>query len=295
MGAKVVAGYQLADLFWYFILFSFIGWILEVTFHLFKEKTWVNRGFLYGPLCPVYGLGMVLVLMLTRLLGMQDMPFSLGAFSLHFLLIAWLASLLELLVGLTLRFFFHQRWWDYSGEKYQIGGYISLRFSFYWGLGGSFFYYLARDLSPASLLNSSPLLTVILARLIIFLFIFDFIKSADLLVRLRLAVGELARARADLERRIANIKEEDLDWARIELLIRKDRLHQVYDELAAKMKRLNADNREMVQRAIHRYDRLINAQSLGRFRRFFKAFPGSYDLKESGVFESIREALRKKS
>lgn len=109
----------------YFLVFSFLGWVLEVGFHMWRMHRFVNRGYDNGPVCPIYGLGIAGI---HAILGLFDGNF--------FVLIAvafLLPSLLELVTGVALDLLFHTKWWDYSGEKYNLGGYICLKFSLAWG------------------------------------------------------------------------------------------------------------------------------------------------------------------
>lgn len=111
---------------WIFFIYAFLGWCTEVSYAALVSGKFVNRGFLNGPVCPIYGLGVVIVLACLTPLK--------GNFLLLFLGSVVLTSLLEWATGFVLEKLFHQRWWDYSNEPFNIGGYICLRFSIAWGL-----------------------------------------------------------------------------------------------------------------------------------------------------------------
>ena len=107
--------------------YGFVGWCLEVAYNVLETGTWANRGFLNGPICPIYGVGTVCVLLvLSPVAGSVFLLFA-GAVG--------LCSVLELLTGFALDKIFHQRWWDYTNEILNLKGYISLKYSLYWGLG----------------------------------------------------------------------------------------------------------------------------------------------------------------
>ena len=110
----------------YFFLYAFLGWCAEVSFAALNTGRFVNRGFLNGPVCPIYGCGVVVVLLVLEPLRENSLLLFLGAMA--------LTSLLEWLTGLVLEKLFHQRWWDYSDEPFNLSGYICLRFSVMWGL-----------------------------------------------------------------------------------------------------------------------------------------------------------------
>lgn len=114
---------------WSFFVFAFLGWCSEVVFAAIRQKRFVNRGFLNGPLCPIYGLGVVAMDFLLR-------PFD---HSLAMLLLGSmvLGSALEWLAGYSLEKLFHQKWWDYSDDPHNLNGYICLKFSILWGVAGA--------------------------------------------------------------------------------------------------------------------------------------------------------------
>lgn len=118
--------YSLYELLWIFFLYAFLGWCSEVVFAAVKSGQFVNRGFLLGPVCPIYGLGVAFVLLL--LLPLQE---NLAVLTLGSILIT---SALELLVGWLAEKLLHQRLWDYSTVPFNFKGYICLQFSLMWGL-----------------------------------------------------------------------------------------------------------------------------------------------------------------
>lgn len=118
-------GYELA---WLFFLYSFLGWCLEVAYAAAGRKEFVNRGFLNGILCPVYGCSMVFMLIFMDSLKNGWFYLFLGCMI--------VGTVTELLTGLLLEKAFHLRLWNYSGRKFQAGGYICLAASVVWGLLG---------------------------------------------------------------------------------------------------------------------------------------------------------------
>lgn len=114
---------------WMFVIYSFLGWVGETVFAAIKHKRFINRGFLNGPLCSVYGIAAVLIGFFLRELA--------GNWFFLFLGSAVIASVIELWSGLTLEHFGVGRWWDYSNRRFNLGGYISLETSLVWGLLGA--------------------------------------------------------------------------------------------------------------------------------------------------------------
>ena len=110
---------------WYFLIFSFLGWCLEVGFHAIKSGGFVNRGFISGPLCPVYG---VSVSAASLILG------SIENTLLLFFASAFVATVVELAVGFLMDKLFKSRWWDYSKQRFNLFGYVCPKFSILWGV-----------------------------------------------------------------------------------------------------------------------------------------------------------------
>ena len=139
----MIAGMTYYQIFWYFMIYSFAGWCIEVIFHVFSVGKIINRGFLCGPVCPVYGFGVLSVFTVVysvlpdifhypveKLIGGDDIVGIL----LVFICGVVFATIVELAAGWMLDTAFHARWWDYSNEPFNFRGYICPRFSMIWGL-----------------------------------------------------------------------------------------------------------------------------------------------------------------
>lgn len=110
----------------FFFIYGFLGWCTEVAFAAWKERKFVNRGFLNGPICPIYGFGVCSVVYLLK-------PFQ-SNFILLYISSVILVSALEWLTGFLLEKLFHHKWWDYSMMPFNLNGYICLLFSLIWGV-----------------------------------------------------------------------------------------------------------------------------------------------------------------
>ena len=112
-----------------FFVYSLIGWVVEVIYYGITEGKFINRGFLNGPLCPVYGIGFYCVIWFF--LPVMD------SFPMLFFGSAIVCTTVELLAGVILYAIFRLRWWDYSNYRLNFHGFICLRFSIYWGIACS--------------------------------------------------------------------------------------------------------------------------------------------------------------
>jgi uncharacterized membrane protein len=116
----------LSQLVWMFTIYSFAGWVLEVGLYTYRDKRWHNRGFLYGPFCPIYGIGFISVIAILSPLKYNPFLFFIGA--------TIITTTVEYLTGTILELLFHTQWWDYSNVKYNLDGKICLKFSLAWGV-----------------------------------------------------------------------------------------------------------------------------------------------------------------
>lgn len=126
MLSKKYLNVSLYEYLWYFVIYAFMGWILEETYILMAFGVFVKRGFLHSPIGPIYGFGMLIVIMALSPIKERFIPLFTGA--------VLLTSALEYSSGFVLQYLFNQRWWDYTGTSFNLNGYISLKSSLAWGL-----------------------------------------------------------------------------------------------------------------------------------------------------------------
>ncbi len=110
----------------YWLIYAFLGWIIETCYVSIPTGHFVHRGFLYGPIIPIYGFGALSILLVL-------LPYSESPWFIFFLGIL-LTSFLEYLTSYVMEKLFDMRWWDYSERKYNINGRICLRNSILFGL-----------------------------------------------------------------------------------------------------------------------------------------------------------------
>lgn len=118
-------GHEFYYIFYTFFLYSFFGWIYESILVSIQKRALVNRGFLNGPLIPIYGFGAVSVYL--ALWNIRD----------HLLLVfigsVILSTVLEYVTSFLMEKFFHTRWWDYSNYHFNFKGRVCLMVSLFWG------------------------------------------------------------------------------------------------------------------------------------------------------------------
>ena len=111
----------------WFLCYAFIGWIYESILVSVQQRRWVNRGFLNGPLCPIYGAGAVLAIVLLSDVHNPVLIFIYSAIG---------ACALEYGTSWLMEVLFHARWWDYSSMRFNLNGRICLIGAVIFGFGG---------------------------------------------------------------------------------------------------------------------------------------------------------------
>lgn len=117
---------KLYTLILYFFLFAFLGWVLESLYSLYELGHFTKRGFLYGPICPIYGYGAIMLI--TFLNKYKNNSFKLFFYSII------IFSLFEYIVSYALDALFAAHWWDYTNDFLNLNGRISIFYSLAWGI-----------------------------------------------------------------------------------------------------------------------------------------------------------------
>lgn len=164
-------------LFLVFMLYSVAGYLCEIVCSSIKQKKLVNRGFLCGPYCPIYGVGSLFILFL--LLRFKEDPVIV------YVLGAIITTAIEYVTSFILEKIFHNKWWDYSDEKFNIHGRVFLFNTLLFGFGSLVIIYTGNDIITKILDGFSPLAMSITAYSLLFLFVIDFIYSVMIAYNLR--------------------------------------------------------------------------------------------------------------
>jgi len=186
-----------------FFTYAFLGWCLEVCCKLMEKKKFINRGFLIGPYCPIYGYGAIFMTgILTKYL---NDPVTL------FIMIILSCSILEYFTSYILEIIFHTRWWDYSKNKFNINGRICLETMIPFGIFGLLIMYVINPFFYSIFLKIPNTLLYIISTLLIIIYIIDNIVSF-------LIIKEI-QGISEITQRKQIIKKDDTE--RITKLVRK--------------------------------------------------------------------------
>lgn len=256
---------------WIFIIYAFLVWCSEVAFAAVNKGKFVNRGFLNGPVCPIYGVGMLIVVLC--LWNLRDRPLLL------FLGSALLTTALEFVTGFVLERFFHDKWWDYSDMPFNIKGYVCLKFTILWGLAASFiigaihrFIYMLIEKTPF-------VLGVILLAVFSAAFIADFIVTLTALVKL----PKKLKAMAEAERALRAVSDKIGENISDTTIAAKEKGEALAEENKPRLEELKAEYEKKKKELSAMLERNFVQ------RRIFKAFPNLKNGRYKAIFDRIGE------
>ena len=249
---------------WCFFIFAFLGWCAEVVYAGFVEKRFVNRGFLNGPICPIYGFGVVLIDFCLRPVSRSVPALLIGSML--------VGSALEWFAGFLLEKVFHQKWWDYSNEPHNLNGYICLRFSILWAFAGTAVVGLVMPFSRYLVSFIPRTAGWIIVSVLLALALADFIVTA-------VAIAGLNR------------KLKHLEYVAEKLKAGSDRLGEdLYAGASLLEEHLAEPERQAeIRRLKEKYEKILHANPL--HRRLLKAFPDLQSLQHNEQLEALRQNI----
>lgn len=179
---------QIATWFIIFVIYSILGWCLEVLALMVLEHKVTNRGFLIGPICPIYGVGaLIMALALRQADGILEV----------FIVSVLASAILEYLTSYLMEKIFRVRWWDYSHKPLNIRGRICAENLLYFGIMGVIVVYGINPLLLALLDGITPNVKIILACVLLAVILTDVAISLWLILKFRVTVGTVQRDATD--------------------------------------------------------------------------------------------------
>ena len=299
MFAPLVSGLSFYDIVIYFVLFAIAGYICEVIFAAIVLGKFVNRGFLNGPWCPIYGFGVVIVAICLKPLSKSLLVLFIGS--------VLLTSVLEYFTGYILEKVFDQKWWDYSDEKFNLGGYICLKFSLLSGVACTAVVKLVLPAVDAVIRVVPHFVGLIVTGVIVALMLIDLTATVITIMgikkKIRLIDSTVAKLKAGTEDMGGFISKETL--------IVKDKYEEIaktagekkaefagkrdaFAKSVAEKREANAERREELAKSVEeKYTAFV--KSLGEKRgerRLMKAFPSLREKRVDSSLGRLREQLK---
>lgn len=238
------------EFLWVFLVYAVLGWITEVIYAGVNEGKFVNRGFLNGPYCPIYGLGVLVVLAVLYPIREHWVLLFLGSLL--------LTTALEFITGFILEKIFHNKWWDYTDVPFNICGYVCLKFSILWGLGCTFIIDIVHPMIYYWIRKIPDTLDLMLLSVILFLLVVDISATiADILAfnkRLR-HLDEIA----ENMRKLSNELGEEVFEKTSAAILKKEDLHAKRDAGLAQLEALKSEFDAKIKNRHRGSERLIHA------------------------------------
>ena len=239
----IIFGYDVRIYFLLFIIYSVCGWLLEVTCKLIQCKKFINRGFLIGPYCSIYGFGAILITILLK--KYIDDPIAL------FVMAIVICGMLEYLTSYFMEKIFKARWWDYSQRKFNINGRICLGTIIPFGLLGLFIMYVSNPFLIEKLELLPEIWLNIIFWIVLAIYIVDNIVSGVVVRSIKTAdmsasketdnteeitkkVKEILQAKSILHRRLINAYPK-LQAVKIKIKDQTEKIKKQKEEIEAKV------------------------------------------------------------
>lgn len=273
--------YSVLDYIFYFFFYSFIGWFFESCYCSIRPKKWINRGFLRGPICPIYGTGGLV--MMICLIPLRHITENLYLNELLiFIAGAILCDIVEFMTSYIMEKLFNARWWDYSNKKFNIQGRICLTHTFYWGTCSCLFVFILEPIMNLYLVGQvSESSRNILTYIFLTVFAFDLLDTVIHALGIR-----------DISSKFMKLSEEISEFAiQVYLTVggkseneseaMKKELNEKFDELRSNYDKFKNDLKD------------IKSKSK---KRLFKAFPFLNDgmAKQDKLLEDLFADLKDK-
>lgn len=261
----------------YFFVYGFLGWCTEVAFAACKERRFVNRGFLNGPICPIYGIGVgVVVQFLTQ--------YKENLLLLYVTSIV-LVTALEWLTGFVLEKIFHNKWWDYSDMPLNLNGYVCLLFSLIWGAACVVIVDFIHPVIHRGLAFLPQWLGITLIVIMGIAIAADLYVTASSILKMNKRLEKMEEIAAELHR-ISDEIGENIYRETIQVMEHRD-------ELKEKMEGASEEISERIAALKARYQEL-GTKGTRTSRRLLRAFPRMESKRYREAMEDLRQYLKRK-
>lgn len=273
--------YSVLDYIFYFFFYSFIGWFFESCYCSIRPKKWVNRGFLRGPICPIYGTGGLV--MMICLLPLRHITENLYINELLiFIAGAILCDIVEFMTSYIMEKLFNARWWDYSNKKFNIQGRICLTHTFYWGTCSCLFVFILEPIMNLYLVGQvSESSRNILTYIFLTVFAFDLLDTVIHALGIRDISSKFMKLSEEISEFAIQVYSTVGGKSENESEAMKKELNEKFDELRSNYDKFKSDLKD------------IKSKSK---KRLFKAFPLLKDgmAKQDKLLEDLFADLKDK-
>ena len=268
--------YNITQWLTFFIIYCFLGWVWESCYVSVKQKKWVNRGFMYGPLLPIYGSGAVIVLFAA-------LPFK-GNVAAVYVAGMIAATILEYCTGAAMEALFQVRYWDYSNKRFNLNGHICLFCSLGWGFFSIAMVYCLHNPFESFVLRIPENILSPIIHVVMMLAAADFALSFKAAIELRDILVKLEQAKNEvrlLQKRIEVHEAFLADSAKQ----RKEKYEAEIERIKTELEDLRSELKQKRDEASVRFSQRRE------YIRLLHAHPGATSAKYKAAFEEIRKKL----
>lgn len=284
------------EVLWIFIVYAVIGWCSEVAYAALDTGKFVNRGFLNGPYCPIYGFGISLVIVVLKPLKDNLLILYLGS--------VILTSVIEYITGYLLEKVFHNKWWDYSDKPYNIKGYICLKFSLFWGFACTFIVLILHPIIYGIIKIVPFLIGVIILAVVLVFFAID---CGITTVATIMKFNERLKRMNEIAQKIHHLSDEvgeNIYENVTEALEKKEKFEEEHEEQIVKIAekkeniRLGAEVRKIegrmeIERLKEQYRNMLEEKINGH-NRLMKAFPKMTSDSHNETLQRLKTYIEKR-
>lgn len=268
--------YSIHEWIAFFIIYCFVGWIIESVYVSFEYGRWVNRGFLNGPFLPIYGFGAIIILIST--LFVRENVFFVFLFGMTG------TTLLEYITGYLLEKIFHAKYWDYTYDFFNINGYVCLFCSLCWGLLSIFLVNVLHTPVEHFVGKTEEKILVIADVTFLIYFVTDIVVSAKQAFDLKKIIDEKIKQNEYVLR-----MQKRIDVVIALLNDDKERVQQRVDAFKEEI----AGKRREIEMAIEEYNQKLDEYTKNAFK-ILKRNPGFAVPRDKSIIEDIKSFVRSK-
>lgn len=280
--------YTIYEILWMFLIYACMGWCLEVAYCGLNSGKFVNRGFLNGPVCPVYGVGGTVIILCLTPIAKNIWLLFIGS--------VIVTSLIELVTGFALEKIYHARWWDYTNQPFNIGGYICLKFSLAWGVAGIFLMKIIHPTVYGIIRICPKILGAILLIFFLAIFVSDciitFVSINKLSKRMEL-MNEIAQKIHHVSDTLGyRVYEKAVKTSKIGAEISSD-IQEIKEKSEREREELREKHEKEIAALKEKYAALAEEKNFFH-KRIIKAFPKLKSRRFEEEFEKIKEHIKKR-
>ena len=262
----------------FFFIYSFLGWICECIYCSIPAKKVINRGFLLGPYCPIYGFGALLVIHFLRPFTNHIIPLYIAG--------VIVTSILEYFTSWLMEKLFDTKWWDYSTYPFNINGRVCLKNSLLFGIMVLFVYYVVHPRIVHFVIGIPHPLRIVIALVLIACIVYDLYHTTMALLRKNKDFVEIEESIKELRREFKEANIFPLD-------------EPLSQSIQRVLDNTNADE-ILVAHIIHLHNMMndVNAKRKGTHDRLRKAFPSKIEsptrVKIIDIYKAMHDSFHQK-